>query len=380
MAGRDPLVSIVMPVHNGAPWLDEALAGVLAQTMGDFELVAVDDGSTDATPGMLAAYAARDTRVRVLTHTSSQGAGPARNSGLSAARGEYLLFLDADDAFEPTLLERTMAAAQAAQADMVLFGADELAPARRRKNRFIFVEELLPARDPFNRDDVPTRLFQLCTPEAWSKLIRRDFVEEQGLRFQDLKNTNDMLFTMSALALARRVTSVREVLVHHRVGRRGSIQSSRGRSLVFLDALRALQARLDSEGLLPQLQESFANLAVFHCLFNDKAPAPWPHVFAEFGVNQLASDAYWLEGDFLRVAGLICGSWDEATSPAEAYGAEFWRSAALAEHAEMLRREREHEEDMERAWDEAELVKASTSFRLGHALTAPMRLLGKGRS
>ncbi len=382
MTQSAPLVSVIMPVHNGAEWLPAALEGVLAQTMGDFELIAVDDGSTDAVPQVLGAYAARDPRMRVITHVTPQGAGAARNAGLDAARGTYLLFLDADDLFEPELLERVVTAAQAARADVALFGADEFDPAGvTRENRFIFAHELLPACDPFNRDDVPARLFQLCTPEAWTKLIRREFAQERGLRFQDLPNTNDMLFTLSALALAERVTSVCGTFVHHRVGRAGSIQTSRKRtSLAFLDALRALQSRLRREGLLDQLQESFANLAVFHCLYNAEAPASWPCVFAEFGVGLLPADAYWQPGDFARVAGLVCEAWDDSASPADAFPPQFWRQATFAVHDALVASERAHRADVEQAWAEAELVKSSASFRLGRALTAPMRLFRRGRT
>ncbi len=377
-----PLVSVIMPVHNGAPWLPAALEGVLAQTTADFELIVVDDGSTDATPEVLGRFSARDARMRVITNAASQGAGLARNRGIDAAQGTYLLFLDADDLFEPCLLGRVTQAAQAVQADVVLFGADELdAAGAVRENPFIQACELLPARDPFNRDDVPTRIFQLCTPEAWTKLFRREFVQAHGLRFQDLANTNDLLFTLSALALAQRLTSVRDTLVHHRVGRTGSIQASRSRnSLAFIEALRALQARLRQEGLLDRLQESFANLAVFHCLYNDEAPVPWPQVFAEFGVACLPAGAYWQKGDFARVVGLVCEAWDDQASPADAFGPEFWRQAAFAEHDELVKTERALRADVDRAWAEAELVKASTSFRLGHALTAPIRLLRHRRT
>lgn len=375
-----PLVSIVMPVHNGAEWLPAALDGVLAQTRGDFELIVVDDGSTDDVPEVLASFAARDSRVRVLTHATSLGAGAARNAGLDVAQGEYLLFLDADDLFEPTLLERAAEQARVTGADMVLLGADEFGvPGEWRENSFFLAAGLLPVHMPFCRDDVPARLFQLCTPEPWTKLFRRSFVLEHGLRFQQLQNTNDLLFTLSGLALAQRVSVVRDVLVHHRVRRVGGIQASRGRDpLAFLEALRALRNRLEAEGLLDQLRESFANLVVFHCLFNDDAPADWPCVIAELGVGDLPGDRYWLEGDYSRVARLVSGSWREGVSPAEAYSADFWRTAAVAWRDDCHsceERLRQATAQVDEAWAEVERVKASASFRLGSTLTTPLRKL-----
>ena len=380
MSGGNPLVSVVMPVHNGAEWLPAALDGVLAQTMGDFELVAVDDGSTDAVPQVLAAYAARDPRVRVLTHATPQGAGAARNAGLDAAQGAYLLFLDADDLFEPELLERAVEEARRSGADMVLLGADEFeVEGAWRANGFYLAAGLLPADVPFCRDDVPTRLFQLCTPEPWTKLFRRSFVLEHGLRFQQLQNTNDLLFTLSGLALARRVGVARDVLVHHRVGRAGGIQASRSRDpLAFLEALRALRARLELEGLLGQLGESYANLAVFHCLFNDDAPADWPRVFAELGVAGLPRGRYWIAGDYVRVVRLVSEFWQEGASPADAYDANFWRTAALMWRGDCRSGEQRLQHtalQVEEAWAEVGRVKSSASFRLGRAMTAPLRKL-----
>ena len=380
-----PTVSVIIPVHNGGEWLGAALDGVLAQTLADFELIVVDDGSDDGTPQVLADYAARDTRMSVLTHVSSLGAAAARNDGLDVACGEYLLFLDADDLFQPSLLERVVGEARRTSADMVLFGADEFeAEGEWRQNELFLSSGLLPKSLPFCRDDVPTSLFQLCTPEPWTKLFRRSFVHEHGLRFQRLHNANDLLFTLSGLALAGRVSVARDVLVHHRVGRAGSIQASRKRApLAFLEALRALRRRLEVEGLLGQLGESYANLAAFHCLYNSDAPADWPSVFAELGVAALPHDAYWIQGDYSSVVRLVCESWQEGVSPADAYDAEFWRTAALMQLSERRSCEQlaqQASSQADDAWAEVDRVKSSASFRLGRALTAPLRKLRPDRN
>lgn len=100
-----PRHSIVIPCFNAARHLSAALASCLAQTDGDWEVVAVDDGSVDGTSALLAAAAARDPRIRVITQANA-GVGPARNVGLATARGDYVCFLDADDELEPAKLER----------------------------------------------------------------------------------------------------------------------------------------------------------------------------------------------------------------------------------------------------------------------------------
>lgn len=108
-------VSVVMPAYNVAPYVRETVAAVGRQTFTDFELVAVDDGSTDGTPKVLAELAReweRDGRTLVALRQANGGAAAARNTGTLAARGDYVAFLDADDRWLPPLLEQLLALLQ----------------------------------------------------------------------------------------------------------------------------------------------------------------------------------------------------------------------------------------------------------------------------
>ncbi|MDX1647229.1 MAG: glycosyltransferase [Longimicrobiales bacterium] len=103
-----PLISVLLPVRDGAPHLEEALDSLSAQTLADHEVVVVDDGSTDATPGILASRAARDDRIRVLRQ-NPRGIVAALERARIAARGRYLARMDADDVSEPRRLEAQLA-------------------------------------------------------------------------------------------------------------------------------------------------------------------------------------------------------------------------------------------------------------------------------
>lgn len=92
-----PRVSVLMPVWNGARFLDDALASIVAQDFDDFEVIAVDDGSTDDTPAMLAQWAERDSRIVIVRREENGGAARALNAGLQVARGEYVARMDSDD-------------------------------------------------------------------------------------------------------------------------------------------------------------------------------------------------------------------------------------------------------------------------------------------
>jgi len=101
----DPLVSVIVPVHNGADTIATAIASALAQDFGSFEVIVVNDGSTDETDAVLGQFG---DRIRVLT-IANRGCGGARNAGLAIARGRYLAFLDADDTWSPNKLSATVA-------------------------------------------------------------------------------------------------------------------------------------------------------------------------------------------------------------------------------------------------------------------------------
>ena len=101
-----PRVSVVMPVYNSQKYLAEAIDSILAQTFGDFELLCVDDGSSDNSAAIIQSYAQRDSRVKLIQHEQNQGQAAAQNTGLAHARGAYFTLMDADDISLPQRLER----------------------------------------------------------------------------------------------------------------------------------------------------------------------------------------------------------------------------------------------------------------------------------
>ena len=112
-APSTPTVSVVLPVYNGERWLRESVQSLTEQSFRDFELIAVDDGSTDASPRLLAELASADPRVKVHTNPANLGLIQSLNRGFAVARGRYVARLDADDVALPTRLERQVARLEA---------------------------------------------------------------------------------------------------------------------------------------------------------------------------------------------------------------------------------------------------------------------------
>ena len=116
-----PRVTLVLPVHNGAAFLAQALASIFSQTFTDFELICVDDGSTDATPDILAGAAQDDRRVRIVTHDIRRGLPASLNTGFAIARGDLHGWVSDDNRMRPEMLERLVGALDDSPAAAIVY-------------------------------------------------------------------------------------------------------------------------------------------------------------------------------------------------------------------------------------------------------------------
>jgi len=114
-----PLVSVIMPAYNAGRFLEEAVRSVMTQTVTDWELLILDDGSKDDTAQIAESLAAEDARIRFLPNERNMGVARTRNRGFDLCRGQYVALLDSDDVWLPEKLEKQLALAQAAGADIV---------------------------------------------------------------------------------------------------------------------------------------------------------------------------------------------------------------------------------------------------------------------
>ena len=114
-----PLVSVIMPAYNAERFLEEAIRSVMSQTVTDWELLVLDDGSKDRTATIAADLAAQDSRIRFLPNEANMGVAKTRNRGFALCRGQYVALLDSDDVWHPDKLEKQLALAEQTGADIV---------------------------------------------------------------------------------------------------------------------------------------------------------------------------------------------------------------------------------------------------------------------
>lgn len=269
-SSSSPLVSVVVPVYNAEGTILKSISEIAGQSLGDIEIICIDDGSTDSTGEILDELARGDKRIIVL-HQENKGAGAARNTGLEIARGKYLSILDADDVVRANMLSRAVSVAEADDLDIVVFRSDAYYPdkGKYRSATWTIHEDLLPPYRVFAGVDVQRDVFKAFVGWAWDKLFRTDFIRENNLSFQEIRTTNDMLFVFSAVVLAKRISVIHDVLIHHVKQSEGTLSVTREKSWqCFHEALSALKERLISEELYERFERDYINYCVHASLWN----------------------------------------------------------------------------------------------------------------
>lgn len=188
-----PLVSVIVPVYNCERFLADCLDSLLAQKLPSFEIICVDDGSTDGSPAILEAYASRCSQIWVV-HQKNSGVSAARNSGLSLAKGKYLCFCDSDDLLLDGNLPQAVQCAQAQDAQLCFFEMRRVA------------EEYAYCREAASDDRSVTRGFDealLKNLYVFTLLISRELLRSSGARFREgLAYSEDELFFLDLLCSA----------------------------------------------------------------------------------------------------------------------------------------------------------------------------------
>ena len=256
-----PRVSVIIPVHNTASYLRQCLDSIIRQSLREIEIICVDDGSEDESAGILSDYKALDNRICVISQ-ECLGAGSARNAGLDLSRGEWVMFVDSDDFAEPTLLEEAYAAGVTSSADIVLFSANSYDTSTKRKSfmPWSFNRGIVPTL-PCETAELYSCLFQITKPAPWTKLFRRSFVAKNGIKFQNLHNTNDLFFSYLSLAVSHRLAWVDKPLMNYRKNPGGTQGTKRSHPEDFYFALEALQKELVHRGMYEKVRQSFLKMA-----------------------------------------------------------------------------------------------------------------------
>lgn len=197
-------ITVIMPVFNASQYLSMALDSVIHQTLQSWELIAIDDGSTDSSGVILDEYAQKDIRVRVI-HQANRGVAASRQLGISMAQGDYCIHVDADDWVEPDYLRLLYDKAILTNADMVWCDAFE-----DEKN--VWRMSCEESADRMIRKI----LSQQHWGTLWNRLIKREICQHNGIRFPQCNMWEDMAFVVQCLCICRKIAYINQPLYHYR--------------------------------------------------------------------------------------------------------------------------------------------------------------------
>lgn len=256
------LFSVIIPVYNAAEYIENSASSVLSDPGQDFELILVDDGSRDESADLCDKLAKNDSRVQAI-HQENAGPGAARNAGLESATGEYVLFVDSDDALAPGALDRLRETVAAYHPDIVSFdyfsddGSETVKPEKAN---------YAPENQVFSLENHPE--FLLSKPAVWARLWRKSLFFDNDIRYPERAYYGEDLQTsLKLFASAGAIVYLPEALYRY-LDRPGSLMNAarpeRNRSM--LTAFADLADWYAARGILNRYQKELEALAIDHLL------------------------------------------------------------------------------------------------------------------
>lgn len=266
-------VSVIMPIYNSEKYLRQCLESVVNQTLKEIEIICVDDGSTDSSLKILEAFAKHDSRIKILRQ-QNLFAGTARNNGMNNAAGKYLVFWDSDDIFAKNALKAMYAQCEKHSADICVCAGKRLdnASGKIYRTRIYLNKKNIRCSVPFSKESNGSHIFNFTTNVPWNKMFLRSFILENKLEFQNIPQANDAYFVMTALFLAKRITTVSTPLITYREDNPESITGKVSKNcFCVLDAFKKTYERLcDEPAFNDEVRRSFANKALDTILYSLK--------------------------------------------------------------------------------------------------------------
>lgn len=263
---EDPLISVIVPMFNSKETIGHTLESIRSQE-GNFEVLVVDDGSTDSSAQIVDDFAERDRRIHRLPLNSNQGHGPARNHGIAMANGQYLVFVDADDELLPGAIANITAQINLTQPDVLLIGCVE----KKRGNTRPLTDHSLLKR--LNASEESWSVFShpelLVWPAAtWAKVYRREFIEHERIRFPGGFH-QDIPWSLLTTLKAQSVSAVSEDCYLY--VRRGAGSSTTNlmspRTLARIDQVKLVRATVNVGSLPPRVGAFLNAMCSVHLLW-----------------------------------------------------------------------------------------------------------------
>ncbi|MCG4825423.1 glycosyltransferase family 2 protein [Adlercreutzia equolifaciens] len=270
-----PYISIIVPVYNSEAYLPDLFSSLENQTFEDYEVIFVDDGSTDRSLSLLESFFQRDPRVSII-HQENAGGASARNRGIDHAKGELMICIDSDDTLSPVLLEHMSLPFENSDVGMVISYIDTYYEDTGEYRSMPWAVNVdLATNTPFPPASA-IDLFRDVIGYIGNKMIRRSIIEKHNLRFQTIRSHDDLSFVYATMAASPKIVILDEELYHYR--RRSNGSSITDTTMIDLYecafvALYDLKSKLIAMNIWADFSQMFTNYALYMCKWKvDIAP------------------------------------------------------------------------------------------------------------
>lgn len=196
--------SIIIPAYNCGGFIADAIKSVQEQSYGNFEIVVVNDGSSDDTAAVVEKLASADNRIKLV---SKENGGPAkaRNTGIASAEGEYLMFLDSDDVYSQGFLEEADRLIEKDGSELLVFGFEQIFTVSGCKKRFAFENMHLEKYTDFGEKFAAVYKSNILN-QVWNKVVKKSLITENNIQFPDYRYGEDRLFVADVIEHSRGIS------------------------------------------------------------------------------------------------------------------------------------------------------------------------------
>lgn len=253
------LISVIIPVYNVKEYLEKCVESVIDPNFNDYEMILVDDGSTDGVSGELCdKIAAKNPELIRVIHQENRGLGGARNTGIREAKGEYLFFPDSDDSVVPGTVSLLAAKIKDTNADIIAFN---IMTDDGNGNRTPVASNYFESDTPFKLSEHPEYLLSL--PNAWGRVWRKSLFIDNNIEYPNKVWYEDIRTSTKLFAKAESIVTIPDRLYIY-LQRQGSIMRSSNleRNREIIDAFEDIITWFKNEGLFEQYRDVLCQLAI----------------------------------------------------------------------------------------------------------------------
>lgn len=265
--GQKMKVSVIIPTYNCEKFLNDSIGSLLNQTASDFEIIVVDNKSTDNTVNVVKDFIAKDSRISIIELNENLKQGIARNIGVEHAKGDYIMFLDGDDKAAPDFVEKMYDKIVQDKADMTIcrwMTFDDKTGKINDKHGYANFHRLPEQylHQGFTWRDIKDELFSQSNV-PWDKIYKKSFLIDKDVKFPGGMFFEDNVFSYDAIMKAEKITVLDESLVYYRVNRKQAVTARCDETFYdYLKIFACIKENLVKQGTWGEMKYHFINYKV----------------------------------------------------------------------------------------------------------------------